>query len=149
MALKCEFKQFGNSPQARQIIKKYGYTCSLSPLYWLFRGIMANWLERKYYRRSRLLILAPTYLSFGLVNIQLAGDCLKMPERYFLNQISAIIGHDENNDEDIHADPHTLRQLENYIASSGKLKIIDYGSPKSWTFLEKWGRKIFDEFVVL
>ena len=149
MALKCEFKQFSNSSQARQVIKKYGYTCSFSPLYWLFRGIAANWLEWKYYRRTRLPILAPTYLSLGLVNIQLAGAGLKMPEKYFLNQISRIIGHDENNDKDIHADSHTLRQSENYAAFDGRLKIIDYGSPKAWTFLEKWGKKIFDEFIAL
>ncbi|MFA5124202.1 MAG: hypothetical protein WC473_00025 [Patescibacteria group bacterium] len=149
MALKCGLKQFSNSPHIRQMIKKYGYTCSFSPLYWLFRGVMANWSEWCYYRRTRLPILAPTHLSLGLVNIQAAGAYPQVTEKYFRDQISHIIGHDENDDEDIHADPHTLRQIENYVVLNGRLKIIDYGSPKSWTFLEKWGRKIFDEFIVL
>ncbi|MFA6228091.1 MAG: hypothetical protein WC668_02790 [Patescibacteria group bacterium] len=150
MALKCEFRQlFTNSHNVRRLVKKYGYVCPVSPLYWLLRGITANWLEWRYYRRTRLPILAPTYLSLGLVNIQAAGVYPQVTEKYFRSQISAIIGHDENNDEDIHADPHTLRQMENYIVFNGRLKIIDYGSPKSWTFLEKWGKKIFDEFIAL
>jgi len=132
----------------KDVTRKYGYTTPVSPLYWLFRGIMANWLEWRYYRRSRLPILVPTYLSLGLVNIQLAGVRPQMTEKYFRNQISAIIGHDENSDHDIHADSHTLRILDNYAAFAGRLKIVDYGSKAAWPFLDKWGQKIFDCFVI-
>ena len=121
----------------------------LTPKHALFKGIADNWREYRYCRRksSELSILLPTYCSlFGLINIQKVAR----------NSCAAFDRHDsgwwhqmyEITDGYAHKDGHHFANPNNFCIEDGKIRILDYGSPKTRKVLNRCGRDIYEKFDV-
>jgi hypothetical protein len=113
--------------------------------HWLFRGIMANWLEFCYYMSTRYSFIVPTYFSlFGLVNIQQFSEPCSFNSSDFLSQLV------DSTDQEICRDPdvngHHFMKSANFSLQGGKWRAIDYGAIDAQATLTKYGKKIQDNF---
>jgi len=107
----------------------------------LFMGILDNWREFFYYRRTRNPFLQPTWISlFGFINIQrygrpcdeACGDLYK--SMYYLSERM------------IATDGHHFNDNRNFTLVSGHLRILDYGGRNTQQIISRYGRKIWSEF---
>ena len=121
-------------------IKKYNYLILGSVKRCLLAGLINNWQEFRFYKKSKLLILMPTYFSFfGLFNIQKAGQPISIKSVDLWCQL-----YDLTNGK-VFEDSHTLANPTNFCIERGRLKIIDYGEKVNAVLIE-YGDKIFNEF---
>lgn len=108
----------------------------------LLKGIFDNWREFWFYLRTRHPFLQPTYFSFlGLIDIQPLGDLLNISIDDFRNQLYEITK------GAIDDDGHHFNVLRNFCFVENKLKILDYGDPRTQKVVLECGMKIFNEFV--
>lgn len=137
-ALKIAWQDIKHGKPTKIIKASYQHWCSVN--HYLFRGIIANLLERRFYRRTKNTFLVPTWFSFfGLINIQPAGKSPNFKNTHFImNYIGDISGRPriffENN--------HTLGLADNFCIIGGRLQICDYGDKSFQSFLEEWGERI-------
>lgn len=107
---------------------------------WFFGGIADNWQEYRFYSKTKLAILMPTYFSLlGLLNIQKRGQTLKMDSFDLWCHLCDLTN------EDVWDDNHTFVNPKNFCVEDGVLKIIDY--PKAThRVLKTYGERIEREF---
>lgn len=107
----------------------------------LFFGIACNWGEFSLSCRRGNPFLQPTYFSLlGLFNVQkMAQPCQICYDTLWCQLYDLTNG-------EIWQDHHHFENPENFCLEDGKLKILDYGSPKTQKISKKWGRKIFESF---
>jgi hypothetical protein len=129
--------------------KRFGWKLTRQYLSWpaetpfgfkwlMFLGILCNWREFIYYVRTHNPFLQPTYFSlFGLLNIQLYGEVSNIDFGYQLDDLT---------DWQIRDDPHHFSNSGNFCFYKGKARMLDYGNPKCWETIEKYGEKIVKEF---
>lgn len=89
------------------------------------QGIMENWYEHRFYRRTRYPFLLPTYFSFfGLVNIQRLGLPCGMSDMEVYRAFLGIAGMD-----DLMRDPHHFLNAGNFCRHpiTGQFMVLDYG----------------------
>lgn len=125
------------------LYKRYEVNCTV-PMN-LFAGIMANWNEFTLYRQAKNSFLVPTYFSlFGLLNIQKKVDAITFWKG---SDIWLYICRNSQNINQPFCSSHTFAEIENFGLDEGYLKILDYGSRQSNSFLEANGTNFFNNFV--
>lgn len=112
----------------------------------LFKGIMDNWIEYSFYRKSRSIVLMPTVFSlFGLFNVQKRGEDIVFKESRqrisFWEKISQLTN------KEARVDLHMFSSPRNYCKENGRLMLMDYGSRDAREVIEKYGEKIYNEFT--
>lgn len=107
----------------------------------LFRGLVVNWREFVFYRRAQHPFLQPTYVSFfGLMNVQRADEMLVADKKLFWRQMREI-----TNDR-VYDDPHHFENPDNFCLNEGTLRILDYGSLRTYKVVIRCGKKICEHF---
>lgn len=109
----------------------------------LFRGLVDNLGERRFYRKIKHPFLQPTFFSFfGLFNIQKIGRML--PEstdpKWFWGKMLELTQSAAKDDD------HHFYNAENFCLEKGKLKTLDYGRPKTQEIILKYGNAIMEGF---
>lgn len=113
------------------------------PIY-LLGGIMANYHERQFYKRTKNPFVMPTYFSFfGLFNIQKRGKKIDFWDMY---GIWGYVYHNSQNPNQPFCDGHTLADPKNYCTDNGKLKLVDYGNRQVAEFLKINGENLYNNF---
>ena len=113
--------------------------------YNLFRGIMANWNEYCFYRKTKNLFVMPTYFSlFGLINIQKRGQEISFWNR---SDIWEYICRNSISPNQVFCNSHSFRRKENFCLDGDKIKMLDYGNRHVHKFLELNGENLFKNFV--
>ncbi|MDR3549324.1 MAG: hypothetical protein P4M11_13855 [Candidatus Pacebacteria bacterium] len=110
--------------------------------FWLFRGIVANRLERRGYRTNPTNpFLQPTYFSLGgLMNLERYGDPCPIDHDTLWDQLWEITnGH-------IQVDYHHFDNPANFCVDRGVLRMVDYGNIRTLGIALVWGEKIVREF---
>lgn len=107
----------------------------------MYKGIHDNWYERQLYKKTKNVLLQPTYFSFfGILNIQKYGEIHKMYFAYLLQEFMNLT------EDEAWKDNHHFANWRNFCFENGKLKIIDYGSKRTQKIILKYGEKIAREF---
>jgi hypothetical protein len=107
-----------------------------SPTWCLFKGLLDNWKEYRFYRKTKHQFLQTTYFSFlGIVNLQKRGQKLNCDYRPFWRNIYDATGGEAMNDG------HHFSETDNFCVDHG-VKILDYGSPITQRIILKHGNKI-------
>lgn len=115
--------------------------CDIGYNNWLFGGIVANWREFVFFRKTKHPFLLPTYFSlFGLFNIQMAGEPCLFKEVDLWCQLYELT------DGKVFADSHHFGNSNNYCFNGGVLRILDYGSKKTHGVIIGFGGKILESF---
>jgi len=105
---------------------------------WLFKGMVNNWLEYKFYIQTKHPFCVPTYLSLlGLINIQRLVTISQFDDLDLGYQLKLILGK---------ADVHHWGNPSNFTFETGRLQILDYGDPEVQAAIRKYGQKIQDNF---
>jgi len=108
---------------------------------WFFRGMVENWQEWTFYRKSKNPFLLPTYFSiFGWLNIQQLGMEPEIEEQIFLTQLLIF------SQSKTWGKHYALRK--NFSFRNGKLQILDYGDPKVQRIVTKYGKIIQEKFDI-
>lgn len=107
----------------------------------LFKGIVDNWREWRFYQRTRHPFCQPTYLSlFGLLNIQrFAHPCT-------LQDIDLWCQLHELTKGAVFKDLHHFTNPNNFCLNSGGLRILDYGGLKTQEVVQEFGNEILQHF---
>lgn len=106
--------------------------------YFLFRGLLDNLSEFRFYLKTRNKFAWPTYFSLvGIFNIQKLGKVLPFDEVYDVyHAIIGIAGSDVR-------DAHCFGESDNYCrGSDGKLYLLDYASLNSQLVLQKYSKAL-------
>lgn len=107
----------------------------------LFVGIYDNWREFMFYQRTKNPFLQPTWFSFfGLFNLQRYGR----PGDKSLGNV--YLGLYYLTERQISNDAHYFDEPANFTVENNRLKILDYGYPYTKPIIEKYGRRIWEEF---
>jgi len=107
----------------------------------LLAGLMENWCEFRFYRKTRLKILQPTFFSVGLFNIQKYAEPLDPNTEGFWVQLIRIVSWSR-----IGFDHHHFSNPANFAIVENKLVALDYGNPRTTKILFRCGDKIHDQF---
>lgn len=108
---------------------------------WLFGGIVANWREFVFFRKTKHSFLQPTYFSlFGLFNIQ------KVAEPCQLQAVDLWCQLYELTNGKVFADSHHFENPDNFCLAGGVLRILDYGSKRTHGVITEFGDKILNSF---
>ena len=120
----------------RYTIEMYG---SLKRL--LFKGIVDNWREWRFYQRTRHPFCQPTYLSlFGLLNIQrFARPCT-------IQEIDLWCQLHELTKGAVFKDSHHFTNPDNFCLNGEGLRILDYGGLKTQEVVREFGDEILQHF---
>lgn len=112
-----------------------------TPKRYLFKGIVNNWREFRFYGKTRHPFLQPTCFSvFGLLNIQRAGKvCILKPHDLWC-QLYEITGGATIKDI------HHFGNPDNFCFQNGNLNILDYGGLKTQEIIKEHGEKIIEQF---
>ena len=112
----------------------------------LLSGIMANYQERKFYKKTKNIFVMPTSFSFlGIFNIQKRGEKIsfwKDKDIWFY-----LCSNSKNRNQPL-CDSHTLSEIDNFCLYEGHLKIVDYGSRRLEPFLKINGENLFNNFKI-
>jgi len=85
-------------------------------------------------------LLHPTWFSFsGLFNIQKYGKPLKYSEAEWLSMILQVTTKQSSHAPGL---SHTFGNPKNYTGVYGCIRLIDYGNPKLWPVIRRYGEKI-------
>ena len=115
----------------------------------IYKAVQVNWHEFTYYHQSRHPILQPTYFSFfGLLNIQRYGlpFVMQCSEDYQGEMYLQMMALTDDGMRDCGGDPHHFRDPLNFGVEDGKLRIHDYGDPKTQKVLDKFGDVIYEKY---
>ena len=98
----------------------------------LFSGVYCNRSEYKFWKENRNEFAWPTIISFwGLANIQMIGQRLKMDREVFWSKLIDVI------DRDVFKDGHCFEQIENFCEDAvGRIYLLDYSSEGSQSVFE-------------
>ncbi|MDD2680746.1 MAG: hypothetical protein PHE20_01430 [Patescibacteria group bacterium] len=109
--------------------------------YALFRGLLANWSEFRFYRNTKNPFLTPTYFSLlGFVNIQKHGRECQLLQADLWCQLFALTG------GKVFDDAHHFSEPHNFCLQKDKLQIFDYGSSRTHKVILEYGEKIVENF---
>jgi hypothetical protein len=129
--------------QLRWYLKKFKYGSSFSVLRMLFKGILDNWQECLFYKKTHYGFLMPTYYSFfGLVNIQARGQSWDQEDLHYRNLLSEITN------DDVYDDAHGFLHANNYGFHFGRLKMFDYGGRRVIKVITKYGKVLERKFII-
>jgi hypothetical protein len=118
--------------------------CFHSPQHLMFKGILDNWQEFRFYQRTRSAFLMPTYLSLlGFMNIQKSG---KMPASITENALWGQLR--DITKAACWADSHAFSNPNNFCVEDGHLKMVDYAGVRAQNVIERYGDRIFQEFDI-
>ncbi len=107
----------------------------------LFRGLVANWREFWFYLKTRHSFLQPTYFSlFGLLNIQRYDEPCRLQNVDLWCQLY------EMTNGQVFDDSHHFENPHNFCFHNGKLRMLDYGSRRTWGVISNYGAKIIEHF---
>ncbi len=131
-----KFLKYGFSQKTR----KQFYLYMLSPFglrTLLAAGIVANWSEYLFYRKTKNPFVLPTYFSiFGFCNIQAIGE-----ECDYTNTEIWLVLH-EIAGNDLFGDNHCFMNSKNFcVSGGGKLRQLDYASKGSQKVILKYGQQ--------
>jgi len=112
----------------------------ISVILWL-EGVIVNWHERVYYKKTKHPILQPTHFSFfGIFNIQTFGRPLVMHPDIFSKEISRIIGSYVMQDKHHFVFPH------HFSRDGERLQMNDYGGIRTRAVLDKRADELYENF---
>lgn len=122
------------------------YECYGTIAICLMGGIMANYQEWKFYRKTKNVFVMPTYFSlFGLLNVQKRGQKITFWDGvgvwYYIHENS-------QNHHQPFCNGHTLSEIDNFCLDSGHLRMVDYGSRDVEPFLKLNGEKLYNNFKI-
>ncbi len=123
--------------------REFEYTVyQVFSLKWLlFKGVVDNWKEYRFYRETRHPFLQPTYISLlGLVNIQKAGQPLGAAGKDIWHQFFELT------DGAVVSDGHHFENPDNFSLTEDGLRILDYGGRDTQNLVREFGSKILNEF---
>ena len=125
----------------KYVFKKHSWTSINSVTHYIYGGILANWNEYFFYLKNKnIQILMPVHFSFfGLINIQSTGDPLSMESNDFSHKINILTNWEASGS-------HTFRNIQNFCQVDNKLRIVDYGDPRMFDVMGKYGEKMHREF---
>lgn len=107
----------------------------------LFRGLLANWNEYKFYQQTHHPFLMPTIFSLlGLFNIQITGKPCEVWEYDLWGQLYQLT------QGRVFDDPHLFSNPDNFCFVAGKLRIRDYASSRGQGVIREFGMKILSDF---
>ncbi len=108
--------------------------------YCLFRGIMANRNEYKYFLEdSENPLLIRTYFSLlGFVNVQPIVTPINNFSIGLYHKICLLV---EDRKELDNFDTHAWEDGNFTLRADGSVALYDYGSSRAWPFVKKYGRK--------
>jgi hypothetical protein len=107
----------------------------------LFQGFVANWLEFRFWRKTRDPFLQPTHFSLlGLFNVQRVDEPCDIGLYNLWDQLHDLIG------DEIMTDDHHFDNPKNFSFRAGKLRIQDYGSRITQAIITKHGANIVEKF---
>jgi len=107
----------------------------------LINGLASNWIEFLLYVKTGSPFLQPTYFSlFGLLNIQRYGNPCSLRAVDLWCQLCALT---ENKVWD---DGHHFSNPKNFTLDGGSLRMLDYGSSRTFRVVNDYGRKIAKTF---
>jgi len=141
------FSHLSKYVTTQKILRDVGIDHIAGPTYYLLKGIRDNWMEFVFFWKSRSDFLQPTYFSlFGFINIQKYGEILDKEKS---NGAEVWQQFFEITHQDHMEDSHHFDNCRNFcIDESGRLRIVDYGSPATRQIISKWG-DILHEKVTL
>lgn len=106
------------------------------------QGILDNWREFLFFRRTHHPFLRPTYFSlFGLLNLQRAGKSVQLSQPEFWAQIHALLRSNA-----AWEDIHHFSNPDNFCIDNGQLQILDYGSLLTQKAVRENGLAILEGF---
>lgn len=118
---------------------------------YLFRGIVSNWRERSYYKKSdaeRRQLLQPTYLSLlGLVNVQKYGKPMKPRDLLgttfgkLYEAFLKVVG------PALKRDAHHFYYEGNFHHTGSRVVLLDYGSLATQEIVTQHGAEILRRFI--
>jgi len=107
----------------------------------LFGGIVDNWREFVFFRKTKHPFLLPTYFSFfGLLNIQRAGEPCQLKDVDLWCQLYELT------DGKVFDDSHHFENPANFVLEGRRLRMIDYGSIRTHGVITQYGKKIVETF---
>jgi len=119
----------------------WGFVIKIALIRCFFKGLLENWRERTFYRKTRHQFLARTYFSlFGLVNLQ-RWHPPPTPQQYdgfarlWKGMNIATAGAVER-------DRHHFAGIENYGMDGGRFVMVDYGSREAQAIIKEHGLTI-------
>jgi hypothetical protein len=130
--------------EARSMVWKISnYNHELTIPKFLLKGIIDNWHECLYFKKTRSAFLVPTYFTFfGLFNIQARA----LPWDYNnLNHYGLL--YDLTRGE-VSKCGHDFEDEKNFGIHKNRLKMLDYGSEKTQKILEKYSKQIEEGFKI-
>ncbi|OHA19471.1 MAG: hypothetical protein A2836_02295 [Candidatus Taylorbacteria bacterium RIFCSPHIGHO2_01_FULL_45_63] len=105
----------------------------------LYKGILDNWREYRFYKNTKHQFLQPTFFSLlGLINFQKRGELIQCDYVKFWRCIHNAT------DRGAMSDSHHFSETRNFCLNSG-VKILDYGSPRTQLIIKKFGVKIMED----
>lgn len=120
---------------------KYPTRSSVGARRLVFRGILDNWREWRFSARLAHPVLARTYLTLGIVNVQEAAGENPLPMDPHYRRFQNIVGWRTINDSD---DLHAFSQ-RNFGVRDGKAVVVDYASLAMQKVLAEYGDRIHNE----
>lgn len=148
--LVCAFQEIWycfNLPRGRRLewvmmeLFEFGVDVESSIKFWLFKGIVSNWREYWFYRRTKNLFCQPTYFSLlGLVNVQRYGSSCDLDDTDLWCQLYELT------DGKVFQDSHCFVEPKNFCFEKEALTIADYGSLEAQWVIDRFGDKIIREF---
>lgn len=122
------------------------YECYGTMAICLMGGVMANYQEWKFYKKTKNVFVMPTYFSlFGLLNIQKRGQRITFWDG---TAVWLYIHENIQNHDQPFCDGHTLSEIDNFCLDNGCLKMVDYGSRYVEPFLKLNGEILFKNFKI-
>ena len=107
----------------------------------LFKGIVDNWREWRFYQRTRHPFCQPTYLSlFGLLNIQRFARPCTLQENDLWCQLHELTK------GAVFKDSHHFTNPDNFCLNGEGLRILDYGGLKTQEVVQEFGDNILQNF---
>lgn len=105
----------------------------------LFKGVVDNWREWRFWSETRHPVLAPTYGWFG-ISVQRTVDPIEIVAESFFARMLEIVG------EDVFDDIHHFANPGNFGSLNGRLVAVDYASPGVQQLLLRCGEAIIRDF---
>lgn len=104
----------------------------------LYKGILDNWREYRFYRNSRHAFLQATYFSLlGIINVQKRGRVIQCDiDKFWCCIYDATDGEVTN-------DAHHFKEAGNFCLD-GWVRLLDYGDHRTHVIVEKYGTKIME-----
>lgn len=125
----------------RKVIS-YDIGCYGTPQYYLLNGIRDNWREFCFYSKTCHSFVVPTYFSlFGLINFGLTGIiCEKDYSQIIYETVERKMWFD---------DIHHFSNPTNFCLFKNKFCVVDYASPETQCWVEKYGLEIQRKITAL